>query len=302
MIARTNLRTMLYRKGRLEEAGREVERAVKVGEASGQALVLARALVLQAGHMTDTGRDLLAAYRTLRRAEGAAFPGGDYTLRRSIVFALGSTCFRLGRLDEALDYYRRVEAMTEETGDGLTRASAQYNVVNTLLPTARGAAPAGGREELLVLARNALATAEAADNREIQAMLHRTLGALLGARDEERAEARDHYERCIAIARSIRQPRELAHCLWSLGGGLAEEGRPEEARGRIDEALALVRETGHVWSLVPCLAGAPAGQLEHAGAGSRRGRVPGGPGHDRGGEAPAGGGRRFGRGLLRLGR
>ena len=250
VIARTNLRTMLYRKGRLEEAGREVERAVEVGEASGQALVLARALVLQAGHMSDTGRDLLAAYRTLRRAEDAAFPSGDYTLRRNIVLALGTTCFRLGRLDEALDHYRRVEAMADETRDGITRASAQYNVVNTLYRQLEELPRPGGREELLVLARNALATAEAADNREIQVLLHRTLGVLLGARDEERAEARDHYERCIALARSIRQPRELAHCLWSLGAALAEEGRPGEARGRIDEALALARETGHVWSLL----------------------------------------------------
>ena len=133
VLARTNLRTLLYRKGRLEEAGREVEQAVKVAEASGLDLVLARALVLQAAHMTDTGRDLLAAYRILRRAERAAFPDGPYTLRRGIVFALGNTCFQLGRLDEALDYYRRAEAMTEETGDRLGRASAQYSVVNTLL-------------------------------------------------------------------------------------------------------------------------------------------------------------------------
>ncbi|MFI5007982.1 MAG: CHAT domain-containing protein, partial [Solirubrobacterales bacterium] len=221
----------------------------KVAEVSGQDFVVAQALVLQANHLTAMGRDLLAAYRTLRRAEGAAFPNGPYTLRRNIAFGLGSTCFQLGRLDEALDHFRRVEAMTEETGDGLTRASAQYNVVNTLFRQLDELPRPGGREELLVLARKALATADAADNREIQALLHRALGALLGARDEERAEARDHYERCIAIARSIRQPKELAHCLWSLGGALAEEGRPEEARGRIDEALALVRETGHVWSI-----------------------------------------------------
>ena len=62
-------------------------------------------------------------------------------------------------------------------------------------------------------------------------------------------ESRAHYERCIAIARSIRQPRELADCLWSLAGDLARDGQNAEARRRIDEALALVRETGHVWSL-----------------------------------------------------
>jgi tetratricopeptide (TPR) repeat protein len=249
VLARTNLRTMFYRKGRLEEAGQEVERAMKVAESSGQDLVLARALALQAMHLTDTGRDLLAAHRTLRRAERAAFPDGPYTLRRSIVFALGNTCFQLGRLDEALDHYRRVEAMTAEAGDNMTRASAQYNVVNTLFRQLDELPRPGGRDEVVALARNALETAVAADNREIQAMLHRTLGELLGARGEDGVESREHYERCVTIARSIRQPRELAHCLWSLARGLAESGRAGEARERIGEALALVRETGHVWSL-----------------------------------------------------
>ncbi|HVQ30121.1 MAG TPA: CHAT domain-containing protein [Vicinamibacteria bacterium] len=249
VLARTNLRTILYRKGRLEEAGREVERAVKVAESSGQDLVLARALALQATHLTDTGRDLLAAYRTLRRAERAAFPDGPYTLRRSIVFALGNTCFQLGRLDEALDHYRRVEAMTAEARDEMTRASAQYNVVNTLLRQGEELPGPGARDEVVALARSALVTAEAADNREIQAMLHRTLGELLGTRGEDGVESLEQYGRCVAIAREIRQPRELAHCLWSLARGLAEVGRAEEARPRIDEALALARETGHVWSL-----------------------------------------------------
>jgi tetratricopeptide (TPR) repeat protein len=249
VLARTNLRTMLFRKGRLEESGREVELAVKVAEASGQDLVLARALVLQATHMTDTGRDVLAAYRTLRRAERAAFPDGPYTLRRGILFALGNTCFQLGRLDEALDYYRQVEALTEDTGNSLTRASAQYNVVNTLVAQLEELPRPGGREEVLALAQSALLTAVAADNRETQALLHRTLGELLSARAEDLRESREHYERCVAIARSIRQPRELAHCLWSLAGSLAKDGRAREARARIDEALALVRETGHVWSL-----------------------------------------------------
>ena len=185
----------------------------------------------------------------MKRAEATAFPDGPYTLRRSILFALGNTCFQLGRLDEALDYYRQVEALTEETGNSLTRASAQYNVVNTLVAQLEDLPRPGGREEVLALARNALLTAVAADNREIQAMLHRTLGELLSARAEDLRESREHFERCVAIARSIRQPRELAQCLWSLASRLAEDGQARKARAHIDEALALVRETGHVWSL-----------------------------------------------------
>jgi tetratricopeptide (TPR) repeat protein len=249
VLARHNLRTILYRKGRLQEAGREVERALEVAEGSGQELVLARALTLEALHLTETGGDIRAACRSLRRAERAAFPSGPYTLRRGIVSALGNASFLLGRLDDALDYYRRTVAMADEARDHLTRASARYNVVNTLFRQMEELPRPGGREELVASSREALATAVVADNREIQAMLHRTLGELLAARPETRAEGREHYERCIRVARSIGQPRELAHCLWSLAGAEAEAGRPREARRRIDEALALVRDTGSVWSL-----------------------------------------------------
>jgi tetratricopeptide (TPR) repeat protein len=249
VLARTNLRTMLYRKGRLPEAGREVERALEVAERSGQDLVLARALVLEAQHLTDSGGDLGRACRSLRRAERAAFPSGPYTLRRSIVFGLGNASFQLGRLDDALDYYRRADAMSAEAQDRLTRAAARYNVVNTLFRQIEELPRPGGRDELLAGSREALATAEEADNREVQAMVHRTLGELLSARADTRAEGRAHYERCVAIASAIGQPRELAHCLWSLATSEAEAGRTREARRRIDEALALARETGHVWSL-----------------------------------------------------
>ena len=173
-------------------------------------------------HLTDTGRDVLAAYRALRRAERAAFPDGPYTLRRSIVFALGNTCFQLGRLDEAIGHYRRVEAMTGETRDQLTRASAQYNVVNTLFRQLDELPRPGGRDEVVALARKRARDRHAADNREIQAMLHRTLGELLGGRPRAASRAAVTTSAASQIARSIRQPRELAHCLWSLAG---EPGR-----------------------------------------------------------------------------
>jgi tetratricopeptide (TPR) repeat protein len=249
VTARHNLRLILYRRGRLGEAGAEVERALAAAQASGDPLTLARAWSLEATHLTDTGGDLSTALASLRRAERAAFPAGSYTLRRGIVFALGNACFQLGRFDEALSYYRRVIAMTAETGDLLSRASAQYNVVNTMLRQSEELPRPGARTELVALAEDALRTAADADNREIQVMLHRTLGELSGGRGGRSDASRAHYERCVALARRIGQPRELAHCLWSLARALAEHGRGREARRRMDEALALAGRTGHLWSI-----------------------------------------------------
>ena len=247
VLARYNLRTILFRKGKLKEAAEEVARVLRVAEASGESVVLARALTLQATQLTDTGGDVGDAYRSLRRAEQAAKPDHPYTLRRSILFALGNACFQLGRFDEALDYYRRVSQMADETGDTITLATAQYSVVNTLMRELEELPRPGGREEALALAGTALATAVAADNRETQVWLHRAMGELLGTRSP--VEAERHYDLCIAIARQIHQPRELSHCLWSLGRHLADTGRTALAQRRMEEALVLARESAELWSL-----------------------------------------------------
>ena len=249
VMARHNLRLMLYRKGRLDEAGSEVQRALAAAQASGEPTVLARAWALEATHLTDTGRSVSQALASLRRAEATAFPDGPYTLRRSILFALANACFQLGRYEDALGYYQRVEALTVETGDQLTRASARYNVVNTRMRQMEEMPRPGAREEIVAQARAALETAVEADNREIQVMLHRTLGELFEGPEGRPDESRAHYRRCIDLARRIGQPRELAHCLWSLAGELAEKGEHREARRVMDEALALASGTGHVWSI-----------------------------------------------------
>jgi tetratricopeptide (TPR) repeat protein len=247
VLARYNLRTILFRKGRLPEAAEEVARVMRVAEASGESVVLARALTLQATQLTDTGGDVGEAYRSLRRAEQAAKPDHPYTLRRSILFALGNACFQLGRFEEALDYYRRVSQMASEAGDTITLATAEYSVVNTLMRELEELPRPGGRDEALALAGTALATAVAADNRETQVWLHRAMGELLGTRSP--ADAERHYDQCIAIARQIHQPRELAHCLWSLGRHLADTGRTALAQRRMEEALVLARESAELWSL-----------------------------------------------------
>ena len=249
VLARYNLRTILFRGGRVAEAEAEVTRVMSVAEASGQGVLLARALTLRATHLTDTARDLDEAYRSLRRAEQSAGEDAPYTLRRSILFALGNACFQRGRFDEALVYYRRVDEMASGAGDLLSRATAQYSVVNTLMRDMEELPRPGGREEILRQARAALVAAVEAENREMQVLLHRTLGELLGGRSGERAEAEGHYARCMALARSLGQPRELAHCLWSLGSHLAGQGRASEARDRLDEAMALARQAGEAWSL-----------------------------------------------------
>ena len=86
VVARQNLRNAYHRRGAFDVAGRQVERALAVAEASKKPLTVARASVLQASHLIETGGDLGRAHRALLRAQRAAFPDGPIGLRRAILF------------------------------------------------------------------------------------------------------------------------------------------------------------------------------------------------------------------------
>lgn len=237
IAARFNLRTLYQRQGRVEDAGREVSRVLAVAEQSGDARLLAQARTLEALHLTETSRDVGRAYRALRRAEAAAFPDGEYRLRRAILLGLGNVCFGLGRFDEALLHYRRLAALTSDAGDGLNQSIALYNVANTRLRQLEELPEEGGADEVREAAERALAAARAAGNRDTETQALRTLGELPAA-GAQRERTRAYLDQCVARARALGQERRTSACLWALGAHLAGEdaGRAEAL---VDEALRL---------------------------------------------------------------
>ena len=142
-------------------------------------LLKARAWTLEATHVQDTGGDLSLAYRLLKQTEGTIFPDGPYRLKRSTLNSLGLVAFRLGRLDEALAIFEKLDALAAAEGEGLAQANAQYNILNTsslkesLLPSP------GAKDRLMRLAERSLATAIAAQNRDMTLKTHRALAELL---------------------------------------------------------------------------------------------------------------------------
>ena len=58
LVARINLRLLLFRRGRVEEATREVKRVVEIGDTSGDPGLKARAWSLLALHIHESGGDL----------------------------------------------------------------------------------------------------------------------------------------------------------------------------------------------------------------------------------------------------
>jgi hypothetical protein len=215
ILALTNLRDMLMPLGRAAEAAAFVARVVEIGRTVTDPDLQARVWMLEATHTRDTGGDLGHAYRLLRQTERAVFPNGPYRLRRTCLASLGSVAFQLGRFDEALELFARLDAEARAAEDIATQASARFQAVNTRLLSEELLPTAGGRSRLIAEARAALALAEAARSDRVALVAHRVLADLL-AHDPSAAAATQHGERCLAIAAATGQRQDEAACAWRL--------------------------------------------------------------------------------------
>lgn len=229
ILARSNLRNYLFPKGRKDAADAEMVRVAELGAQVTDPLLLARIWALQAAHLQDNGGDTGLAYRLLRQVEQAVFPDGPYRLKRTSLTSLGLVAFRMGRHDEALTVFRRLDALAAAEGDRQTRAVAQYNLLNTLslretlLPTP------GARTRLLRLAEATLATGTAAPHAQVTLKTHRTIAALLANEPGGRGAALEHVDRCLELAVRLRQPGDEAVCAW-LAARLLHDTDPGGAR------------------------------------------------------------------------
>ncbi|MCP4654394.1 MAG: CHAT domain-containing protein [bacterium] len=247
VLARSNLARYLMARGRLDAAGREVDRAMTVAEEAKDPIVMARALILRVRHLTTLGDDLTTAYFLLLQAEAKAFPDGPRRLRRDCLLLLGNVCYQMGRLDEALRYYERLETLALEAGDTYAVANCKYNILLARLEQMAELPRAGGKEELRQLSQDALATAVAAGHRWIEAQSHRELGDLFSRSPEGKDQARWHYQQCLDIAKKIPQPATITSCLIALAGHLGQWG-PEAANSVLDEARASA-DDADPWSI-----------------------------------------------------
>jgi hypothetical protein len=237
ILARSNLRDILFPNGRVAEAAVEVRRVAEVGATVDDPVLKARVWLMEAGHVLDTGGDLGLSYRLLKQTERAVFPDGPYRLRRTCLNSLGLVAFRMGRIDEALALFRRLDALASAEGDAQSRANAQFNILNTesmkesFLPTPG----AGGR--VTAIARQTLATGLASAHRIVTLKTHRMLAALLANDRTTQGEALAHAHRCFALAAEARQPQDEAVCSW-LVAMLLHPSAPEQARAAQLRALS----------------------------------------------------------------
>ena len=237
VTARQNLRSLYRVRGSFDAARRQVERAMAVAETSKDPLIIARASVIYAGEIIDTGGDIGSAYRALSRAERFAFPGGPIGLRRSILWNLASASFYLGRLDEAIEALQRHRALRAEDGSVVDAAVVAFNLLNTRLTVGEARPVPGARDELIASAEAVLEEVIGLEHKALEAQTRRVLGELLRPRDPVLAEM--HLRRCLELEASLGHPRVRAACLWSLAAHESTRN-PGRAEQLSREAVALV--------------------------------------------------------------
>lgn len=237
VVARQNLRILYRRRGDVAAATAQVTRALATAEASERPLTIARAAVLEASHLMETGGDVGRAHRGLLRAEQLAFPSAPIGLRRAILFNLANANLYLGQLDAAIDALQRHRALRAEDGSTADAAAVAFNLLNARVTQSEARPVAGSRARLAALANEVVAETRALGRPAIEAQAHRLLGDLL--RPADPAQATVHLQRCLDIEKTLGYPDIRAACLWSSAHHEARRA-PIRADALSREALALV--------------------------------------------------------------
>ena len=238
LLARSSLCRILRDSGRMDEAKKEVERVNEIARHSRDPFLIAKAGILQASQWNAVGK-LEESYALLGQIEPQVKADGSYLLTRDYLFALYFVAQQNGRLREAWLGCQRLAELAAANGDLKSEAAARSGMAKTRLDELSEAPEAGGREEVMGLARQALSASRAAKRPSQEASSLWLLGSL-----ENGAEAVEHLERCFAVAST---PTTRSYCRGALARKLAPSD-PAAAMAAVDEALSLARSAGDVWS------------------------------------------------------
>lgn len=254
LVARSNLRTLLHRLGRVDEAAAEVERIAEIAEITDDEELRVRALVDQARHDIQTGTNLGRAETALLRASGSLQPAHAYWLRKEILHGLGVLDLQFGRHAEAIETFRELAELAARNDDLPGVAQARFDVANATYEYRVEVPREDGHAEVRRQAAEALSAARRAQAEHVEVLVHRLLAELLIHEDPERAER--HAGECRALAERLGEPGILSECLWTQARLAANKSAPDDGpspRALIQRAVSLMEEYGdpsrlsHAW-------------------------------------------------------
>ena len=241
--ARLRITDILFESNR-EESWREADRALGAARASGDALLIARALLKEGDLVQRTGERLGRGLLLLHEAHELVFPDGPYALQRRVLGGLGKMSYDLGRYEEARSYYDQLKELARVNRDDALAVIGAYSSLAARRKQMEELPEPTRLPEFTIAAKELVALADGTRQHSHQSMAHRTLGDLLWPVAATRADAEAHYRTALRHARQLQDPSELTSALWTLGRALVET-QPLESRRLIDEALVRAVDSGN---------------------------------------------------------
>jgi CHAT domain-containing protein len=237
VLARANLQAIYYRSGRIGSAAQQVERVTALAAKAEDAETRTRARVVEAQFRISTGTDLGRAQRALQQAEADLQAVPTYWLRRIVLQESGNVLTLMGQYDQAVSYFRRLQAEAQTQQDIEAEARARLSIVNALIEKRNEEPEAVDTPQLFAAADEALAAARRGQDVEIELTALRLLGEALMV--EQASRARSHVDACVQRAQEVKRSQVLANCLW-LKAQLLADTDPASAQQAIDSAINLL--------------------------------------------------------------
>jgi CHAT domain-containing protein len=235
VLARLGLGLFLNRRHRAAEFEAEIAAARRLAATSGDRWLASWVHNEEAALAFRKG-DFGGAWRQYKEVEATVVPDGPLDLQALCFGGLGGVYLEVGRIEDAADYTRRAAALCRRAGDFYDEARHRGNLVLSgfRLAVLDLAQP----EDIVPLAREALAAAQAGGNRGTEARAHLYLGDLLAGE-----EARAHYRLGLEISRETKETAGLILGLRGLALSLLESEPRDEAQAwrLVAEALDLAR-------------------------------------------------------------
>jgi DNA-binding winged helix-turn-helix (wHTH) protein/tetratricopeptide (TPR) repeat protein/TolB-like protein len=264
-----------FRQSDMAALERAATSAIAKGRASGESLVVGRALILRGTGPLFTGRPrdairffeeagdiysragyrwgtaMAAAHIGIAHYRNGDYPEAEKADRKALAIAqslgnangisssytnLGLLYQSWGDLRQALDYHERARSKIAADGDEFFVARTLYSI--GIIHLAQGDLDGARRD-----CEEALTASRRTGNRSDEARALATLGTILGLRGSL-AEARGYHDKALGILKGINDPSFTTPVLVDAVDVLARLGDTTVAAARAEEGLAAARRAG----------------------------------------------------------